>query len=86
MGLWQHRLAVIASIFCVCTFFASLFFHLFICYPVHKTWQIKPYPGGKPPIHIAPQYRIKLTISDNCTVRPLNYIVIETLSIVYVPL
>ncbi|OJJ89061.1 uncharacterized protein ASPGLDRAFT_139214 [Aspergillus glaucus CBS 516.65] len=64
MGLWQHRLSVIASIFCVCTFFASLFFHLFICYPVHKTWQIKPYPG------------------DNCTVRPLNYIVIETLSIV----
>ncbi|BCR83327.1 uncharacterized protein ACHE_10729A [Aspergillus chevalieri] len=64
MGLWQHRLAIIASIFCICTFFASLFFHLFICYPVHKTWQIKPYAG------------------DNCTVRPLNYIVIEILSII----
>lgn len=83
MGLWQHRLAIIASIFCICTFFASLFFHLFICYPVHKTWQIKPYAGGKL-AHSHPQNENRLTSPDNCTVRPLNYIVIETLSIMYV--
>ncbi|THC91824.1 hypothetical protein EYZ11_008717 [Aspergillus tanneri] len=64
MGLWQHRLAQIVGVACVCTFLTSLFFHLFICYPVHRSWQVKPYAG------------------DNCTIRPLNYIVIETLSIV----
>ncbi|KAI9038877.1 uncharacterized protein KD926_010210 [Aspergillus affinis] len=64
MGLWQHRLAQAVGVLCICTFLASLFFHLFICHPVQKTWQIKPYAG------------------DNCTIRPLNYIVIETLSIV----
>ncbi|CAI7572819.1 unnamed protein product [Penicillium glandicola] len=63
MGLWQHRLTMAVGAFCVCTFLASLLFHIFICTPVHKTWQIKPYAG------------------DNCTIRPLNYIVIETLSI-----
>ncbi|KAJ5971654.1 uncharacterized protein N7479_001572 [Penicillium vulpinum] len=63
MGLWQHRLTLIIGAFCVCTFVTSLFFHIFICEPVHRSWQIKPYAG------------------DNCTIRPLNYIIIETLSI-----
>ncbi|OQE17726.1 hypothetical protein PENFLA_c023G05071 [Penicillium flavigenum] len=63
MGLWQHRLTMAVGALCICTFLASLFFHVFICHPVHKSWQIKPYAG------------------DNCTIRPLNYIVIETLSI-----
>lgn len=47
MGLVQHRLAQIVGVACICTFLASLFFHLFICYPVKKTWQIKPYAGGE---------------------------------------
>ncbi|KAJ5503865.1 hypothetical protein N7463_006739 [Penicillium fimorum] len=63
LGLWQHRLTMIVGVFCVCTFIASLFFHIFVCEPVHKSWQVKPNAG------------------DNCTIRPLNYIVIETLSI-----
>ncbi|KXG53247.1 uncharacterized protein PGRI_002970 [Penicillium griseofulvum] len=63
MGLWQHRLTMAVGAFCICTFIASLFFHVFICEPVQSSWQIKPYPG------------------DNCTIRPLNYIVIESLSI-----
>ncbi|OQE43494.1 hypothetical protein PENCOP_c003G08727 [Penicillium coprophilum] len=63
LGLWQHRLTKVVGAFCVGTFIASLFFHIFICNPLHRSWQIKPYAG------------------DNCTIRPLNYIVIETLSI-----
>lgn len=47
MGLWQHRLAQVVSAMCVCTFLTSFFFHLFICTPVHKSWQVKPYAGGK---------------------------------------
>ncbi|KAL4987331.1 hypothetical protein BDW68DRAFT_177935 [Aspergillus falconensis] len=64
MGLWQHNLLIGVTIGTVCTFLASLIFHLSICSPVHRSWQIKPYPG------------------DNCTIRPLNYIIIEVLSIV----
>ncbi|KAL2008514.1 hypothetical protein VTN00DRAFT_6708 [Thermoascus crustaceus] len=63
MGLWQHRLARIVGAICVATFMASLLFHVCICTPPSKSWQIKPYPG------------------NNCTLRPLNYIVIETLNI-----
>lgn len=59
MGLWQHRLSQTASLFCVCTFFASLFFHLFSCYPVHKSWQIKPYAGGE--LYSLPRKDYRLT-------------------------
>ncbi|KAL4932958.1 uncharacterized protein BDV17DRAFT_299478 [Aspergillus undulatus] len=64
MGFWQHRLLIGVSIASICTFLASFIFHLAICSPVHRSWQIKPYAG------------------DNCTIRPLNYIIIEVLSIV----
>ena len=47
MGLWQHRLAQTVCVFCISTFLASFFFHLFICMPVHRSWQVKPYAGGK---------------------------------------
>ncbi|KAJ5689627.1 hypothetical protein N7462_004019 [Penicillium macrosclerotiorum] len=63
-GLWEHRLTISVAVFSFCTFMASIFLHLFICLPVHRSWQIKPYAG------------------DNCTIRPLNYIIIETLSII----
>jgi hypothetical protein len=80
MGLWQHRLTMVVGAFCVCTFIASLFFHVFICEPVHSSWQIKPYPGGE-----TDTFRLILCLltpfTDNCTIRPLNYIVIESLSI-----
>lgn len=85
MGLWQHRLAQIVCGFCVCTFFASFFFHVFICSPVHKSWQVKPFAGGEFRVFFSFQETKRLMSLDNCTVRPLNYIVIETLSIVYVP-
>lgn len=88
MGLWQHRLAQVVSAMCVCTFLTSFFFHLFICTPVHKSWQVKPYAGGKNFFFFSLFAAKEKLIArlDNCTVRPLNYIVIETLSIVYIPL
>ncbi|KAE8394479.1 hypothetical protein ETB97_007508 [Aspergillus alliaceus] len=63
-GLSQHRLTMVVGGATVFTFLVSFFFHLFDCMPIHKNWQVKPYPG------------------DKCTLRPLNYILIETLSIV----
>ncbi|KAL4816845.1 hypothetical protein BDW67DRAFT_175133 [Aspergillus spinulosporus] len=45
MGLWHHRLLIGVGIGSVVTFFASLFFHLFICLPVSRSWQVKPYAG-----------------------------------------
>ncbi|KAL4915693.1 hypothetical protein BDW62DRAFT_219242 [Aspergillus aurantiobrunneus] len=45
MGLWQHRLLIAVGAGAIATFIASLFFHLFICLPVKKSWQIKPYAG-----------------------------------------
>ncbi|KAE8353473.1 hypothetical protein BDV28DRAFT_107261 [Aspergillus coremiiformis] len=63
MGLAQHRLTMIVGGATVCMFLVSFLFHLFDCMPIHKNWQVKPYPG------------------DRCTLRPLNYILIEALSI-----
>ncbi|CBF71747.1 hypothetical protein AN6924.2 [Aspergillus nidulans FGSC A4] len=45
MGLWHHRLLIGVGIGSIATFFASLFFHLFICLPVSRSWQVKPYAG-----------------------------------------
>lgn len=80
MGLWQHRLTLIVGAFCVCTFISSLFVHVFICEPVHKSWQIKPYAGGEIKLSRLIMWLLNL-LTDNCTIRPLNYIIIETLSI-----
>ncbi|KAL4951926.1 hypothetical protein BDW69DRAFT_185888 [Aspergillus filifer] len=44
-GLRQHRLLLGVGFGAVATFFASLFFHLFSCLPVSRSWQIKPYAG-----------------------------------------
>ncbi|XHF99972.1 hypothetical protein AWENTII_003449 [Aspergillus wentii] len=44
-GLWQHRFHLFMTFVCVSTFLASLLFHLCICTPTNRTWQIKPYPG-----------------------------------------
>ncbi|KAL4952924.1 hypothetical protein BDW69DRAFT_184931 [Aspergillus filifer] len=64
MGLWQHRLSLAVGALTIATFLTSFMFDLTMCHPIHKNWQVKPYPG------------------DNCTIRPLNYIVIEVLSII----
>lgn len=53
--------------------------------PIRRNWQVKPYPGGE----CGWIARIKLCVRlmeeiDQCTLRPLNYILIEALSIVYV--
>ncbi|OJI95777.1 hypothetical protein ASPVEDRAFT_871137 [Aspergillus versicolor CBS 583.65] len=44
-GLRQHRILLGVGIGAVITFFASLFFHLFSCMPVSRSWQVKPYAG-----------------------------------------
>ncbi|KAL4737447.1 hypothetical protein BDV11DRAFT_191742 [Aspergillus similis] len=45
MGLWHHRLLIGVAIGSIVTFLTSLFFHLFICLPVSRSWQVKPYAG-----------------------------------------
>ncbi|KAL4771973.1 hypothetical protein BDW60DRAFT_207705 [Aspergillus nidulans var. acristatus] len=45
IGLWHHRVLIGVGIGSIATFFASLFFHLFICLPVSRSWQVKPYAG-----------------------------------------
>ncbi|KAH9906912.1 hypothetical protein F4778DRAFT_778344 [Xylariomycetidae sp. FL2044] len=45
MGLWQHKLAKLMMVISVLTFLASLFWHIFSCFPTYKAWQIKPFPG-----------------------------------------
>lgn len=52
MGLWQQKLARAMMVFSVATFLASLFWHIFSCFPIYKAWQVKPYSGGKdhPPL------------------------------------
>lgn len=85
MGLVQHRLTMIVGGATICTFLISIFFHLFDCMPIRKNWQVKPYPGGKCDLLIRnqPLCQAKENV-DQCTLRPLNYILIEALSIVYV--
>ncbi|KAK2761342.1 hypothetical protein FQN54_001864 [Arachnomyces sp. PD_36] len=45
MGLWQHRLVKIMSVFAVVSYLACVLSHICICTPVSKGWQVKPYPG-----------------------------------------
>lgn len=47
MGLWQQKLAKIMMVFSVVTFLASMFWHIFSCYPIRRAWQVKLYLGGK---------------------------------------
>ncbi|KAI0832183.1 hypothetical protein F5Y06DRAFT_281240 [Hypoxylon sp. FL0890] len=45
MGLRQQRLVWGMMVLSTATFLASLFWHIFSCYPTYRAWQIKPYPG-----------------------------------------
>ncbi|KAI1139214.1 hypothetical protein F5Y05DRAFT_341416 [Hypoxylon sp. FL0543] len=45
MGLQQQRLVWVMMALSLATFLASLFWHIFSCYPTYRAWQIKPYPG-----------------------------------------
>ncbi|KAI1505685.1 hypothetical protein F5X99DRAFT_215397 [Biscogniauxia marginata] len=45
MGLWQQKLARIMMGVSAATFLASLFWHIFSCFPTHRAWQVKPFPG-----------------------------------------
>ena len=45
-GLKQHqRIVQAVGILTVMTYLACLLTHICICVPVHRVWQIKPYPG-----------------------------------------
>ncbi|KAJ6117924.1 hypothetical protein N7523_005731 [Penicillium sp. IBT 18751x] len=46
IGIWRRRLVKLASTLCVVTWLACLLTHVLICAPVHRNWQIKPYPGA----------------------------------------
>ncbi|KAI1640577.1 hypothetical protein F4809DRAFT_589372 [Biscogniauxia mediterranea] len=45
MGLWQQKLAKIMMGVSAATFLASLFWHIFSCFPTYRAWQVKPFPG-----------------------------------------
>lgn len=42
-----QKLAKIMIVFSVATFLASMFWHIFSCYPIRRAWQVKLYLGGK---------------------------------------
>ncbi|KAJ5722971.1 hypothetical protein N7488_001006 [Penicillium malachiteum] len=83
-GLMHHRFTIAVSAFCVMTFAASMLLYLCGCRLIQRNWQIQPYAGGRVPLIVLKiQYKWQLTSnSDECTTRPMNYIIIETLSIV----
>ncbi|KAJ5105063.1 hypothetical protein NUU61_002410 [Penicillium alfredii] len=44
-GTWHRNLVWGATAFCLLTWLLCLLTHICICTPVHRNWQIKPYPG-----------------------------------------
>ncbi|KAI0144498.1 hypothetical protein GGR57DRAFT_517974 [Xylariaceae sp. FL1272] len=47
IGLWQQKLANVMTVLSCLTFLASLFWHIFSCFPTSRSWQIKPFPGDE---------------------------------------
>lgn len=50
LGTGIDRQELVVKLVCGFTFLSwlgSILCHLLICIPVHKSWQIKPYAGGK---------------------------------------
>ncbi|KAK2776135.1 hypothetical protein FQN52_003805 [Onygenales sp. PD_12] len=45
LGLWQHKLVKIVSAFCVISWCACIVAHFAVCTPIHRAWQVVPYPG-----------------------------------------
>ncbi|KAL2014360.1 hypothetical protein VTN00DRAFT_1885 [Thermoascus crustaceus] len=61
-GVWQYRLVWIVSAFCAITWTACVLTHVCICTPVHRSWQVKPYPGDNCTIR-RPNYVVIATLS-----------------------
>ncbi|KAF2142680.1 uncharacterized protein K452DRAFT_318259 [Aplosporella prunicola CBS 121167] len=47
MNLWQHKLIKYMYVFTASTWLACILCHVLICVPVHRSWQVKPYPGDE---------------------------------------
>ncbi|KAL2670664.1 hypothetical protein Neosp_014453 [[Neocosmospora] mangrovei] len=52
--------------------------HICVCLPVHKSWQVVPYPGGKDSLMLAnSKFTSLLSVTDACALRNLNYYLVS---------
>ncbi|GME23932.1 uncharacterized protein K452DRAFT_318259 [Neofusicoccum parvum] len=60
MGLWQQKLVTFMYGACAVTFTACIVTHFSICRPVHKNWQVRPYPGDNCAVHTPLYYVVSI--------------------------
>ncbi|KAL3463504.1 hypothetical protein BJX64DRAFT_256842 [Aspergillus heterothallicus] len=69
-GTWHRHLVVGTSVFCVMIWLACVLTHVCLCLPVHRNWQIKPYPGDhctlRQPLYV--EIAVFNVISDVCII------------------
>ncbi|KAL2843725.1 hypothetical protein BJY01DRAFT_248501 [Aspergillus pseudoustus] len=69
-GAWHRQLVVATSVFCVIIWLTCVLTHVCLCLPVHRNWQIKPYPGDhctlRQPLYVG--IAVFNVISDLCII------------------
>ncbi|KAI9741404.1 MAG: hypothetical protein M1834_003121 [Cirrosporium novae-zelandiae] len=65
LGLWQHKMANIMRYVAILTWLTCMLFHICLCTPAYRNWQVKPYPGDNCTLR-KPNY-VVIAVLNICT-------------------
>ncbi|BCS23518.1 uncharacterized protein APUU_31743A [Aspergillus puulaauensis] len=69
-GTWHRHLVVGSSVFCGIIWLACVLTHVCMCTPIHRNWQIQPYPGDhctlRQPLYV--EIAVFNVLSDICII------------------